>query len=270
MNRKSLAATAVAAVAAAIAMVSPAKASDPVPVGGSQYAGSMAFSYSGTDIKNNWLTGTAAIDQWLPGDCSRPNGATVTVPASGTFAGDLDLYSTGKKDSCALAASKDAYTEGVTEYRIDVPANGSNISLWPAAWMAGDDWPANGEIDGYEGNQGTDYSSYYYGPSESAVYGQTTGYPWSGGGYQTVNVGGVKAGPGPGWHTIDIARTKTAVYVYNDGALYATFQTNGKSVVDGDMPEHILLDITNDNGDNGYGRAPSHMYVQYVRQWVAP
>lgn len=238
----------------------------PVPVAGSSSAGALLFNYRGSDIMANWATGTTAISEWEPGSCSAPNGATVSVNIDGY----LDLHSTGKNGSCALAASKAAYTEGVTEYSIDVPANGSKVSLWPAAWMAGDSWPTRGETDAYEGQAGTDYASYYYGASAAAVYGQTTGYAWSGGGYSTVNTGGVKAGPGPGWHVVDIVRTKAEVQVYYDGALYATFATKGGSVVSGDFPQHVLLDITNDTGANGYGTTPSHLYVDYVREWAAP
>jgi hypothetical protein len=129
---------------------------------------------------------------------------------------------------------------------------GQQIYNWPAWWMAGEDWPANGEIDIAEG----------LGDGSSGTL--TINYHDSSGNYNGPN-------PGPSgnwsnsWHTYGVIRNSTSFTAYYDGVAVYTHATGDEG---GDMA--LLLDISSGEygGEPLYGTS-SQMQVEYVRAWTA-
>jgi hypothetical protein len=211
-------------------------------------AHALTASYTGAQL--------AAWPEGYGGDsCAAADGATVSTDASG----NLDLHTTGGTGSCAAVQSAGfTFGNGVVEVRYDAPAAQGLLADWPAVWERGSNWPSDGEIDGFEGSSGHDYSSYWYAsdtagdPANASTCTDQCG--------ESVNVGPASAAPGPGWHVTDIVAAAGRVSVYNDGRLYATFAggfVTGK-------PMQLVLNIT-EGSDGLQPGTPADLLVSYVR-----
>jgi hypothetical protein len=154
-----------------------------------------------------------------PGDCPA-NPSAVSLNSSGY----AELSTTGAEGNCTSIQSPQTMptTPGYV-YEADVYF--SNFEDWPAFWMYGSNWPAQGEIDAVEANYGVNYVTWHYAPcSSSASNSQVSTNPWTYACKTTVKP--FSANISPGWHIVDIAFTYSGVQVYYDGSLYVSINEN--------------------------------------------
>jgi hypothetical protein len=130
---------------------------------------------------------------------------------------------------------------GYAEARILFPGSGTTINNWPAWWLVGNGWPANGENDIAEG------------------LGQmTVNYHSSG-----LNTGSTVAGTWSGaYHVYGVQRLATSTQAYYDGVLVKTWAT-----ADPGIGQALVLNLGNGFGPAVYGAA-SQLRVDYVRAWT--
>lgn len=130
---------------------------------------------------------------------------------------------------------------GYAEARVKLPVSNGQLVGWPAWWISGDNWPANGEADIVEGLGGQATSNYH------------------------SNNGADNSGPIPGtwtdggWHTFGIDREPGENRIYWDGKLVRTYSTH-----DNGAPEALLLNFGSGGGPQVDGAT---MQVDYVRVW---
>lgn len=139
-------------------------------------------------------------------------------------------------------------TYGYFEARIYSPGANGVIDNWPAWWMYGTSWPANGEIDIFEGLSGSAGEHFAYGPSGNPIWqgGSETGQDFT------------------GWHTYGVDWQPGSLTYYYDGKDVATI-TQGVT----NQPMRLVLDDTTapPGNDGGPVSVPSTMKVDYVRAW---
>jgi hypothetical protein len=189
-------------------------------------------------------------------------------------AGDAVLTTTGAKanqamlSSCPFTGHGTAYTHGIFEARMNLPAAAAGepgvISGWPAFWLSGMNcrtdtpaftvtpgqpqcWPAGGEFDIMES-----------GPFSGGY--QQADYHWNtGAGTDGTTGSGPDTALQPGWHTFDGVWGPGYVAVYADGTLEWSY-TSGN--VESDSPLMVIFDMAG----TGSG-VPSALLVAYLRVW---
>jgi hypothetical protein len=200
-----------------------------------------------------------------PGNCA-PDPSAISLNASGY----AELTTTGKAGDCeSIQSPQTLPTTAGYVYEANVYV--SNFQDWPAFWMYGDDWPAQGEIDAVEANFDANYVSWHYAAcSRSAGDSEISTNPWT---YACKSsVSPVGANIQPGWHVVDIAWTSSGVQVYYDGSLYVTVS---ESVTTGRTADPMWLTISEGscaaNGGNecasGAAGTPGTVQVKYVREF---
>ncbi len=145
----------------------------------------------------------------------------------------------------------------------------SNFQDWPAYWMYGNNWPAQGEIDAVEANFGTNYVSWHYTSCDgSASSSEISTNPWT---YDCKsNATPTGTNIQPGWHIVDIAFTSSGVQVYYDGSLYVTIN---ESVTGPSDPMWLTFSegSCEANGNNvcasGALGTPGNVQVKYLREF---
>ncbi len=177
--------------------------------------------------------------------------------------GDLVLHTSGQDGNFAGIESPLEYRHGAFECRLHPPVRNGLIANWPAFWLLGDNWPTHGELDAFEGGDGVDDASYWYGPQVGGpVTGPTTGPSFSGDGYSGIHVTPqcprITAG---GWHTVGIVWDKGIASVYNDGRRFVTFMPVR------DDPMRIIVNNTEGPAGLQPPGTPSDFVIHYVRQW---
>jgi len=131
---------------------------------------------------------------------------------------------------------------GYAEARIMLPTSGGQIVGWPAWWIVGSNWPANGEADILEGLGGQATSNYHSNngtDNSGAIPGN-----WYDG----------------GWHTYGVDREPGMNYIYWDGKLVRSYPT-----YDGGAPQCLILNIGSGQGPTVNGAV---MQIDYVRVWT--
>jgi Glycosyl hydrolases family 16 len=219
------------ATSAAAAPAGTAVMPDGVPAA---QVGSLVLDDSAADIWNTWDHTTLA-----GADCETPG--TFALSSAG-----LDLTTNGTFGNCAKITSKTTYRYGIFEARIWAQAgpNGT-IANWPAFWMVGQNWPVDGEIDGFEAMLGYDSASFHYGADNSYFTKQDTALQ-------------------PGWNIVDIVWMPQMLAVYY----------NGQKFVEWDSPditsEPMVVTFDSTTGTDGYTTGqPSTLTIDYLRIWTA-
>jgi len=149
------------------------------------------------------------------------------------------------------------FTHGYAEARMYLPANteralgavGSCGPNWPAFWLNGESWPADGEIDVMECLSDDDAAWHYHWGSESNPQ-QVGGYPdaWDG------------AMPGGGgWHTFGVNWQRDSLTFYYDGKRVGRHTTGVTS-----SPHYLILNLGISEDEI---KVPQTIKVGYVRVW---
>jgi hypothetical protein len=132
---------------------------------------------------------------------------------------------------------------GYAEARIFLPSSNGKLIGWPAWWIVGTNWPANGEADIVEGLDGDATSNYHYSQGGSA---------------QTNNSNRISGTWAGGWHVFGVDREPGRNYIYWDGHLVRSYPT-----FDNGAPQGLILNI----GSSSVASYPAEMRVDYVRVW---
>jgi Ca2+-binding RTX toxin-like protein len=136
-------------------------------------------------------------------------------------------------------ANSFSQTFGYFEARINLAGHNGKIDNWPAFWLAGKNWPTNGELDVMEGLAG-DAAYHFHSPS---------GGPGS-------NV----AGDYTGWHVFGALWEPGKVSFYYDNHLVGAI-TSGIT----NAPQYIILNLG--IGKESLKYAPSEMQVDWVHAY---
>lgn len=237
-----------------------------VPMGGSQYAGSLVLNDNGSQLTSwNQTSEFCTSSSW-----EVPDG-TVSTNSDG----DATLSTTGTDGSCVGIFSPDGYASGVFEADINFPAlpgNSNMIANWTTVWLTDQQagtWPQVGELDAVEAEPdvGRSATSYHWGSADNLQTVSTD----SGGEEQLP---AESSNIGPGWHVVDIVWTSGFFAVYFDGNLYASYSS---SVVTGAALQlAISSSVAPDNSqvENLLGgppinsdSSPATIAVKYVKVW---
>jgi len=199
-----------------------------------------------------------------PGNCPGNPGA-VHLDA----AGDAELDTTGKRLDCTSVQSPTVTATGpgfVYEARVFFS---TFDGVWPAVWMYGSDWPAQGEVDAVEDNFGVSYLSWHYRSCNpvAAASSEISTNPWS---YQCKADASPPASPditAGNWHTVDIAFTSDGFSVYYDGRLFDSVKENLTPA--GDDPMWFTVSEGSCEGQDGSEcngpPGPGNVKVRYIR-----
>ena len=189
--------------------------------------------------------------KWGATDGYNTNGVT-THSSNLSFSGGSLILTLASSSSGAeicsapsCGAGSNAYTVpvgGYAEARVYFPGNGNTIYNWPAWWISGDNWPANGENDIAEGLGGNLTVNYHSNGSCNANHGEVSG-TWSN-----------------GYHTYGIYRQSGKADVYYDGTLVKSYCTD-----DSGGGEALIVNVGNGN-TSVYGTG-SQVKVDYIRAW---
>ena len=181
---------------------------------------------------------SSELDCYDPSQVSEGDGeldiTLIAQPA--TCSGMTEPYTTG----IVTTDGTFSYTYGYYEVRAWLPASGASIANWPAIWADGQDWPTDGELDVFEGLDGSP-CWHFHDPS---------GGP---GGCATANYTG-------GWHTFGADWEPGSVTYYYDGQDVGTITSGVTS-----SPMFLILDYAT-SADSPI-LAPATMRIDYVRVW---
>lgn len=156
--------------------------------------------------------------QTFPGNC----------PANASQVSDhgaaVAVVTTGKNGNCSSIQSlhtypvSNGYVYEAKVYFSAIPGT-KQFADWDSFWMYGNKWPSGGELDAVETTFGTQFLSYHYGSSNSAVStcNKSNGCDPSAGVVKALS-----ANIKPGWHIIDIAYGSHRIQVFYDGREYAS------------------------------------------------
>jgi beta-glucanase (GH16 family) len=154
---------------------------------------------------------------------------------------------------------KFSFSYGVIEFRAWLPtASNGRVADWPDLWVAGQDWPTDGEIDVAEGLFGS-LCAHYHGPTDDGAgigAGSASGCP-----------SGTFTG---GWHTFAADWEPGIVTWYYDGHEIGCLETSGKdcgatNTTIAGAPMYIILSL---GSTTAYTiTAPASLRVAYVRVW---
>ena len=197
------------------------------------------------EFNGNSLNPSYWASSWAHGQVIN---SVTTDPSNVTVAGGNLILTLKSPSDGALVTTDPAQvipgfefgTGTFIEARIYFPGDGTDIYNWPAFWTDSSHWPQDGEIDIAEGL--SQLSSNYHsvsGRNEQAIPGV-----WS-----------------DGWHIYAVDREPGENYVYWDGQLVRSYQTN-----DGGAPEFLMLNVGDVNGHAITGSV-SQVKVDYVRVW---
>lgn len=206
-----------------------------------------------------------------PGNCPTINSGAVV-----NSAGYAEIDTTGKANDCRSIESPTALTvkPGVV---VEVKFNVSSFGDWPAVWLFGHNWPAQGEEDGIEGSFGVNYMS-WHGPAatRSCPQLEISTNPWT---YSCKQNAPAPVGANvtaPGWHTVDFAFTGTGWSEYYDGHLYDSIS---ESVTTGaGVPQFITVSegscnasayADNECANNATSGPAGTMQVAYINTYAA-
>lgn len=237
-----------------------------VPMGGSEYAGSLILDKSGAQLTSwNQTSDFCASDSW-----EVPDG-TVSSNASG----EATLSTTGTDGSCVAIFSPDGYSSAVIEADVNFPAlpgNSNMIANWTSVWLTSQQagtWPRVGELDSVEAEPdvGRSAVSYHWGSADNEQTVSTES--WG-----EVMLPAESSNIGPGWHVVDIVWTSGFFAVYYDGHLYTSYR--GDSVTGAALQLAISSTVAPDNSDIekllggppiNSDRSPATIAVKYVKVW---
>ena len=185
--------------------------------------------FNGTSVGSPWVT------NWFGGngpvnraECSSYNPSLVSE--SGGYL-HLGAYS--------IVSSNPAFqfTHGSVEWRAYLPPDGGEIANWPALWLDGQHWPADGEFDVVEGLHG---SAMWHIPTDG-------------------NPGGQEGG-GPGWHLFGVSwSTSGTVTFYHDSQ-----QVGQVNNVPNNQPMYLIMG--NQCGSSTQV-AGTTVLIDWVRVW---
>ena len=112
------------------------------------------------------------------------------------------------------------FTYGYFEARVYLPPAATGvIANWPAWWLDGRNWPANGESDIVEGLGGQAGSTFHNAANPDIGYNQMATGDWT------------------GWHNFGVLWTPNSMQYYYDGSLQHTVTTGITS-----SPMQMLFD----------------------------
>jgi beta-glucanase (GH16 family) len=171
-------------------------------------------------------------------------GSPVTVDGT-TYQFRSGMLSSNGKFSVAPLSGKPV----VAEARIYTEASsGTTVANWPAFWLNGQSWPADGEIDIAEGLGGNVNGHFHY----------------PGGDPGTAS----PAGDNTGWHVWSVRWTyQDKVEFARDGVVYATLAPRGSGYAKAlRQPKYILLNLGMGQW-GGPNKVPGEMMIDYVRVW---
>lgn len=199
---------------------------------------------------NKWnVEGPRSPNNSQEQDCYAPSAVSVGSGALNiailntpcTVGGNTWPYTGGQLDSHGHFDT----TYGYFEAHVYVPGSGGKISNWPAWWLVGQSWPADGEIDQFEGYMGG--AGWHY---------MNSSQQWQGS-YQSQDY--------TGWHIYAVNWQANKVTYYYDGVQVGQI-TSGLTT---SLPLHLMLDNTTaPEGNVGGPQAiPAIMKVDYVRVW---
>jgi hypothetical protein len=237
-----------------------------VPMGGSEYAGSLILNKSGAQL-TSW-------DQ-TPDVCTSSSWEVPDGTVSTNSDGDATLSTTGTDGSCVAIVSPDGYSSAVIEADINFPAlpgNSNMIANWTSLWLTdlqAGTWPQVGELDSVEAEPdvGRSAVSYHWGSSDNLQTVSTDGGGQEKLPAETSNIT-------PGWHVVDIVWTSGFFAVYYDGNLYASY--HGSVVTGAALQVEISSSVAPDNSavENLLGgppinsdSSPATIAVKYVKVW---
>ena len=180
----------------------------------------------------NWFGGNGPVNHL---ECSSYNSSNVSVSGGYLHLGTYSIVSSNPE-----AGGGFQFTYGTVEWRAYLPAlssNPSEIANWPALWVDGQHWPADGEFDVVEGLHG---SAMWHIPTDGNPGGQDGG--------------------GPGWHTFGVSWTSAGtVTFYHDGQ-----QTGQVNNVPNNQPMYLIMG--NQCGSSTQ-QSGTDMLVDWVRVW---
>lgn len=139
-------------------------------------------------------------------------------------------------------------TYGYYEARIYSPGSNGTIYNWGGFWLTGDNWPASGEIDVFEGFHGAAGWHFMYPNGSTPI--------WQGGFQQGQDY--------TGWHIYAVDWEPGYIRYYYDGKLVGTIT---RGIVS--SPMRLLLTYSTGplNNVGGPVSVPQTMKVDYVRAW---
>ena len=153
--------------------------------------------------------------QNAPGNCPG-NPAQVHLLSNG----NVELWTSGAIGNCTSIQSPHEYpTAPGYVYEVKLGLSASSVSNWPSFWGYGSNWPNGGEIDAYEMQFHTNYTSWHYPPCNNNTTSSTISTnPWTYDCKTNLTTKGANISTGP--HIIDYAFTTTGIDIYYDGHLY--------------------------------------------------
>lgn len=141
---------------------------------------------------------------------------------------------------------------GCFEARIKMTASGGFIANWPAWWLDGQTWPADGELDILEGLGGDAAFHVNSTDNEPAVGSSAPGESLSASQFADGN-----------WHTFGLSWNETQCDFYYDGALAGSVATHVPIA-----EEYLVFDNT--TGWQSGPEAAGTMQIDWVRVWEQP
>ena len=213
-----------------------------------------------TKWSTGWLaSGITAPVNSTEEECYDPDQVTVSD-------GSLNLALIKKSESCGISHpvyasglvntnGKFSYTYGFLAARVWLPAatgGAGKIADWPAVWTDGQNWPADGEDDIFEGINGRACAHFHSTASPDGIG------PADGTADVTVRSGCVHETLASGWHTFGADWEAGSVTYYYDGKDIGSVTSGVTSA-----PMFVILDYAS----GPPYQAPSTMKVDYVRVW---
>lgn len=187
----------------------------PVPLAGREYANSLILDDMGAQLQSwNQTSSYCAESPGYTGD------GTVKPGRSGA----VGLTTSGRAGSCVGLVSPAAYSSGVIEADIYLPAlpgKPDSIANWAGLWLCGAQWPQDGELDAVEVEpvDGRNAVTFHSGTTSAPFVAATSGYFPTKLPMETANLT-------PGWHTVDIVFTRGFFAIYYDGKEFTSFTSS--------------------------------------------
>jgi Ca2+-binding RTX toxin-like protein len=221
-----------------------------IPVGGT-WKQTFGDEFNGTSV-NTSVWGT----NWLgvPGTITKPVASSeigaydpAQVSESGgvlhlkAIASPVTVNGVNYNYRSGLVNTYDTFrqTYGYFEARINLEGSGGKISDWPAFWLAGNNWPTDGELDVMEG-LGGDAAYHFHSPA--------------GGPGKTV------PGDYTGWHVFGALWEPGKVSYYYDNVLVGTITSGITSA-----PQYLIMNLG--VAQDAQLKVPAEMQVDWVHAY---